>query len=210
MTLVKICGIKDPENMTAAIEAGANFIGFVFYEPSPRYIEPDIAKTLSQQLPTGVKAVGLFVNPTDEYLEEITGFVPLDIIQLHGDESPQRVNAIREKFAMPVMKAIRVASAEDLSDLAEFEKAADWILFDAKSQSEYGGTGHAFDWGILKDMQLSKPWMLGGGLNAGNVKDALSILSPTAVDVSSGVEITRGQKDVRKIKDFIRAIKSSI
>ncbi len=209
-TAVKICGLSTPETLAAAVEAGARYIGFVFYPPSPRNIEIDTAKELTLQIPTGVRAVGLFVNPTDEQLENILGKVGLDMIQLHGDETPTRLSEIKDKTKMPVMKAIRVSDERDLAQVNEFEATADWLLFDAKSPDEYGGTGHSFEWNILKGRTFSKPWMLGGGLTAENVAQALSILSPTAVDVSSGVEGEKGVKDIGKIKAFINAAKNAI
>lgn len=209
-TAIKICGLSTPVTLACAIESGARYIGFVFYPPSPRHVEIDTAKELGLQIPTGVRAVGLFVNPTDEQLENTLGKVGLDMIQLHGDETPARVTEIKDKTKMPVMKAIRVATESDLDNIEDFEAAADWLLFDAKSPDKYGGTGHSFDWNILKGKTFSRPWMLGGGLNADNVGEALSILSPDAVDVSSGVESTKGVKDIEKIKAFINATKNAI
>ena len=211
-TPVKICGLKDPENLQAAIDNGARYVGFVFYEPSPRHVTFDIAWNLARAVPTGVRSVGLFVNPTDEQIERILTGVQLDMVQLHGDETPQRVAEIKAKYKMPVMKAIRVATAADLDQLEEFEAAADWLLFDAKADGDdktmMGGTGHSFDWNILKGRTPTKPWMLSGGLTADNVADALKTLSPTALDISSGVEITRGQKDAAKIAEFMTAVKA--
>lgn len=211
MTDVKICGIKDPENLNAAINAGARYIGFVFYPPSPRHVSFDVAWNLARAVPTGMRSVGLFVDPDHDELEHIVSGIQLDVIQLHGSESPGKVQTIRDKFKMPVMKAIRVAEEKDLDDVAGYEAVADWLLFDAKVPDDLpGGTGHSFDWAILKDRTFSKPWMLGGGLTPENVGDALSILSPDAVDVSSGVESSRGQKDPTKIKTFIETVKSAI
>lgn len=206
-TAVKICGLSKPDTLEAAIRAGARFVGFVFYEDSPRYVAPDIAASLAREVPTGVRSVGLFVDPEDAFLEQVLGTVPLDMIQLHGHESPARVAEIKARFQMPVMKAIRVGEAEDLAEISAYEEAADWLLFDTKSEGALGGTGHAFDWTILKGQIFRKPWMLGGGLNAGNVAGALSILKPAAVDVSSGVESARGVKDAGKIQGFIEAVK---
>lgn len=208
-TPVKICGITDPEGLNAAISNGARYIGFVFYEPSPRNLSFDTAWNLARAVPTGVRSVGLFVDPTDEQLERILTGVQLDMIQLHGNESPGRIAEIKSKYQMPIIKAIRVASADDLDNLAGFEASADWLLFDAKVDGEQGGTGHSFDWNILKNRSFKKPWMLSGGLNADNVADALSILSPTAIDISSGVEATRGQKDPAKIAAFMQAVQDA-
>jgi phosphoribosylanthranilate isomerase len=208
---VKICGLSTPETLQTAIEAGARFVGFVFYEPSPRNVSFDIAWNLARTVPTGVRSVGLFVNPEDEFLEHIVSGIQLDMIQLHGDETPGRINEIKQRFTMPVMKAIRVSTEDDLKDIEGYEAAADWLLFDAKPEDAKlpGGTGESFDWNILADRTFSKPWMLAGGINEGNVAEALSILSPNAVDISSGVESSLGIKDTDKIKAFIKAVKAS-
>ena len=201
-TQAKICGIKTPDILEAAIDAGARFVGFVFYPPSPRHVEIDIAKELALMLPTGVKGVGLFVDPTDEELEAVLGKVQLDMIQLHGDESVERVTEIKDKFAMPIIKAFPVREASDITDSKPYEDIVDWMLFDSSA----GGSGKTFDWPLLQGKTFSKPWMLSGGLTPNNVANALTLLSPNAVDVSSGVESTRGVKDADKIKAFLAAI----
>ncbi len=206
---VKICGLRDPENLCAAVEAGARFVGFVFYEPSPRHVRPDVAQKLAQMVPTGVRSVGLFVNPDDAYLNAILGGIQLDMIQLHGDESPARAAEIRARYGCEVMKAIRVSSSEDLAGIEDYEAVCDWLLFDAQPAEcgQYGGAGEVFDWDILAGRRFSKPWMLAGGLTVDNVGDALARLSPDAVDVSSGVERARGEKDAEKIAAFIDAVR---
>lgn len=211
MTGVKICGLSEPENLAVAINAGARFVGFVFYPPSPRNVSFDIAWNLARAVPTGVRSVGLFVNPEDEQLERIATGIQLDMIQLHGDETPGRINEIKQRFAMPVIKAIRVHDERDLDDLEGFEAAADWLLFDAKPPNAAlpGGTGESFDWNILKGRTFKKPWMLSGGLDSNNVKDALNTLKPNAVDISSGVESAPGVKDAEKIESFIKAVKNN-
>lgn len=208
MTQVKICGIKTPEMLRVAAEAGARFVGFVFYPPSPRYVTIDTAKELALMLPTGVRAVGLFVDPSDEELEAVLGKVQLDMIQLHGSETPERVEQIKNEYAIPIIKAFPVRTADDLVDV-ELYDAADWFLFDAKADegNVHGGTGKIFDWSILQGKTFSKPWMLSGGLTSQNVVQAFDILKPNAVDVSSGVESVRGVKDADKIRAFITAVK---
>ncbi len=208
-TKVKICGLSEPETVTAAIEAGTDFIGLVFYEPSPRHIELDVAKYLSNFIPEKVQLVGLFVNPDDIYLTRILNEVPLTMIQLHGDETPARVTEVKEKFGLPVMKALPISSQKDLGNIKPYDNVADWLLFDAKGEDLPGGNGTAFDWNILKNYQGSKPWMLAGGLTPDNVGDALALLSPNAVDVSSSVESSKGVKDARKIQAFISAVKQA-
>ena len=206
---VKICGISEPAGLTAAIEAGARYVGFVFYPPSSRYVAIDTAKELALQVPTGVRAVGLFVDPTDLQLQETLGKVQLDMIQLHGMETPDRVAEIKARYAMPVMKAIRVREASDLEEISAFEAVADWLLFDSKPEqaSLPGGTGHKFDWDLLKGREFNKPWMLAGGVTVDNVADALSQLTPNAIDISSGVEHAPGVKDAEKIKAFMTRVK---
>ncbi len=208
MTAVKICGLKDTNNLRAAVEAGTDFVGFVFYSDSPRATDYHSAANLRQLTPAHVKAVGLFVNPTDAELEKYAG-LRLDMLQLHGSETPERVAEIRRKSNLPVMKAIAVADTGDLKTIPAFESVADWILLDAKVPGEHGGTGQSFDWALLKGRTFHKPWMLSGGLNPGNVAEALKIAQPTAVDVSSGVESARGVKDSAKIRAFIETVKKS-
>lgn len=210
VTRVKICGLKDSENLSAAIEAGADYIGFVFYPASPRNITPESAATLADKVPARVKIVGLFVDAPDELIQSTLAITRLDMLQLHGDESPERVAAIRQRFGLPVMKAIRVGDAKDLEPVPAFEKTADWLLFDARPADATlpGGTGETFDWGLLAGKRFTKPWMLSGGLSMRNVPQALSVLHPDAVDVSSGVESARGVKDAAKIREFIKAVKN--
>lgn len=209
MTSVKICGIKDPDNLRAALNAGAEFIGFVFHESSPRNINPTDAQTLQREITPDVKTVGLFVNPTDKDLRAALSQVKLDIIQLHGDESVMRVIEIKAAWKIPVMKAIRIATAEDLAQIPKFEVVADWLLFDTKVEGEAGGTGKSFDWNLLGNKTFKKPVMLGGGLTPENVATAIKIVKPNAVDVSSGVESTRGVKDPAKIRAFIEAVQEN-
>jgi phosphoribosylanthranilate isomerase len=188
----KICGIKTPEALNAAIEGGARMVGFVFFPPSPRHVSIDTAKELALMLPTGMRCVALFVDPTDEQ---------------HGDETPKRVSEIKTKYAMPIIKAFPVREAADIDRCADYADA-DWFLFDAKPVDADlpGGTGQRFDWGLLDGKGFDKPWMLSGGLTPDNVGDALSVLSPRAVDVSSGVERERGVKDEDKIRAFLDTV----
>ena len=207
MTAVKICGLSETETLKAAIEAGADFIGFVFYPSSSRFVSIETAADLAKLVPPTVKKVGLVVDATDQELLQITQDVELDILQLHGDETPERVEEIAGLTALPIMKAIRVRSEADLENVSDYETVADWLLFDNKCETAPGGTGESFDWGLLAGQSFSKPWMLSGGLTAENVIGALK-LSPDAVDVSSGVESEKGVKDAGKIKTFIEAVKN--
>ena len=206
---VKICGLKTPDAVTAAIEEGTDFIGLNFYEPSPRYVDVGIATYIARYIPDKTKIVGLFVDPDDNTLANTLTHVRLDMIQLHGTETPERVAAIREKFGKPVMKVIPVTGKDSLICVDSYEAVADWLMFDAKGEKLPGGNGISFDWSILKDRTFKKPWMLAGGLNVYNLQEALSILSPTAVDVSSSVESEPGVKDPDKIRAFIKLALSS-
>lgn len=219
MVQVKICGIKTPEALRSACDNGARFTGFVFYPPSPRAISRDQARVLCGMVPTGVRSVGLFVNPDFDLLDHVLGAVPIDMIQLHGTESPNHIAAIKARYPLPVIKAVSVATTEDLTAVPLYEEIADWILLDAKSTSSTpaalpGGNGHVFDWSILQHLAHKKPWMLAGGLHSGNIHAALTFLKqyglPDAVDVSSGVESQIGEKDPEKIKAFLHAASMAI
>jgi phosphoribosylanthranilate isomerase len=206
MTAVKICGLKDPEHLRLAARLGARYAGLVFYPPSPRAVSVPAAASLVAA-GGGIGLVGLFVDPDDALLDAAIQAVPLAMIQLHGDESPKRVQDIRQRWKIPVMKALKVAAPEDLAGLSSYENICDWILFDAKSSGPLpGGNGAVFDWTILKNIRPRKPWMLSGGLTPENVKLALSVLSPDAMDVSSGVEDAPGMKSPAKIQAFIDSV----
>lgn len=206
MLPTKICGLSEPGGLQAAMHYGARYVGFVFYPASSRAVSIGMASLLSRQIGTGVLAVGLFVNPTDEEVMRTVEQVPLDMIQLHGSESPGRVACIKKHTGMQVMKAIPVADENDLSQISGYETAADWLLFDTKVYNESGGTGHTFDWELLKGRNFKKPWMLAGGITIDNVEEALRIIQPDAIDISSGVEKVRGQKDPDKIRDFLQKV----
>jgi phosphoribosylanthranilate isomerase len=206
-TQIKICGITTPEALNAAISGGARFAGFVFWPKSPRAVSHDRAAPLLTQAGGRIKKVGLFVDPDDSLLDSITQRCGLDLIQLHGSEDARRVQAVQARTGLPVIKAIRVAVQADLKDVPTYEAVADWLLFDARVEGQQGGTGTAFDWAMLKGRTFRKPWMLSGGLNAQNIETALSILSPDAVDVSSGVEDAPGVKSPEKIAAFMAKIK---
>lgn len=212
-TEVKICGVNTPESVDAAVAAGARYVGFVFYPPSPRAVTPDLAAQLARRLPTGVRAVGLFVEPGDPELDETLSKVPLDLLQLHGGETPGRVAEVREAISLPVMKAVRVADAEDVTAAAAFVDAVDILLFDAKPPKNVtalpGGNGIAFDWSLLAGKTWPVPWMLSGGLTVENVAAAVAATGAPAVDTSSGVEARPGVKDVDKIHAFVKAAKDA-
>jgi phosphoribosylanthranilate isomerase len=205
---VKICGITDEEAMDAAIEAGADYVGLVFFPPSPRNVTPDRAAELVEFTPGDVSKVGLFVDPDDATLDAVLTRVRLDLLQLHGAETPERVEAIRLEYGLPVMKVLSVSVAEDLAAAEPYLAVADRLLFDAKPPKGAllpGGNAVSFDWSILTGRKWGLPWMLAGGLTPANVAEAVRISGAPCVDVSSGVESAPGVKDAEKIQAFIRA-----
>ncbi|MDP6565661.1 MAG: phosphoribosylanthranilate isomerase [Alphaproteobacteria bacterium] len=208
----KICGLSDEAALQAAIDGGASYVGFVFYPPSPRAVTPERAAELATLVPPSVKKVGLFVDPDDDLLRQVLAVVDLDLIQLHGEETPERVGTIKDLTGRLVLKAIKVAARSDI-DLAEnFQAIADMLLFDAKAPKDMadalpGGNGLIFDWHLLAGRHWQKPWMLSGGLDQDNVAQAVAIAGPAAVDVSSGVEQSPGKKNPAAIKAFLDAVK---
>lgn len=205
---VKICGLKTPADVDAAARAGARYGGFVFFAKSPRHLEIPAARDLAIQAPIGLAKVALVVNADDAFLDTLTDQVPLDMLQLHGSETPQRVSEIRARFGLPVMKAVGIASQEDLAALEDYEAVADQILVDAKPPKDGalpGGNGLSFDWRLIAGRTWSRPWMLAGGLTPENVATAISATNASQVDVSSGVESAPGQKDATAIAAFCQA-----
>src|SRR5262249_41504549 len=204
----KICGLSTAEALQTAIGGGARFVGFVFYPASRRNVTPELAAALAALVPEGVTRVGLFVDPSDAMLSGVLERVPLDLLQLHGSETPRRVADIKARFARPVMKAIPIASAKDPDAAEPYLDVADWLLFDAKPprgdpKALPGGNGLAFDWQLLGGRSWSKPWMLSGGLTPKNVADAVGTTHARAGDVSSGGEVRPGIKDLAKIGEFL-------
>jgi phosphoribosylanthranilate isomerase len=210
--LVKICGLSTPDALDAALDAGADMVGFVFFAPSPRHIAFDTATALGARVRTEAKKVALTVDANDEFLAEIVKALKPDLLQLHGKESLERVAAIKARFGLPVIKALPVESNSDLAAMQNYAGVADWLLLDAKAPADAtrpGGLGKPFDWTLLAGARCGVPVMLSGGLDAGNVGAALGITRPAAVDVSSGVESAPGRKDVRKIREFIHAARQA-
>jgi len=208
---VKICGLRDSVGLNAAVAAGAGYVGLVFVPKSPRFVTHDQAAALALATPMGVAKVGLVVNPNDDELSDLLARVPLDIIQLHGTETPQRVAEVRAKFGLPVMKAIGVADAGDLGQIPAFEAVADQILLDAKPPRGAdlpGGNGHTFDWGLIAGKLWTKPWMLAGGLTIENVGTAMARTGARQIDLSSGVESAPGVKDPALIAQFVAAARA--
>lgn len=203
---VKICGLSQPESVDAALKAGARYLGFVFFEKSPRNVTPAKAAALAADVPLGIARVGLFVNPDDAALQSTLAHVPLDIIQLHGHESPARVAEVKALTGLPVMKAVGISEASDLDALWDYGLVADMLLVDAKPPKDAalpGGNGLAFDWRLLVGRQMVRPWLLAGGLTPDNVAQAIRLTRAPGVDVSSGVESAPGVKDAEKIRQFV-------
>ena len=194
--------------MSAAVAAGATYLGFVFFPKSPRNVGFETAARLAQAVPPGVAKVALTVNADDALLDQITNAVPIDVLQLQGAEAPERVAEVKARYGLPVMKAIGIEDASDVSALDAYEGAADILLVDAKppkGSTRSGGNGVAFDWRLLDGRDWQTPWMLAGGLTADNVAEAIRLTGAPVVDVSSGVESSPGIKDEHKIAAFIRA-----
>jgi phosphoribosylanthranilate isomerase len=206
---VKICGLTEPGPVEQAGRLGAAFLGFVFYPPSPRYVDPALARELVALAPEGARTVGLVVDASDAAIEALLQVVALDALQLHGHETPERVAEVALRFGCQVIKALRVETADDLLALPAHAEAADMVLFDAKPPRDAawpGGHGLPFDWRLLEGLALDRPWLLAGGLHAGNVAQALALTGAPLVDVSSGVESRPGVKDPDKLDAFFAAV----
>ena len=204
----KICGINDPEAMRAAISGGASHVGLVFYPPSPRAVKPGEAMALASVVPERVQKVGLFVDPEDDQMDKTLFVVKLDLLQLHGDETPERVRDLKQRTGKKVMKVIKVSEASDIARAEAYVRIADALMFDAKPPPGMrdalpGGNAVSFDWRILSGQKWPLPWMLAGGLHADNVADAIALSDAAIVDTSSGVEDTPGRKNVEKIAAFL-------
>ena len=210
--LVKICGLSTPDTLDAALDAGADMVGFVFFGPSPRNISLDTARALSARVHGRAKKVALTVDADDLVLAQIVDALKPDMVQLHGHETPQRVAAVRELFGLPVMKVLPIETKGDLAAIAPYTRVADRLLFDARPPRDAtrpGGLGKPFDWRLLAGLKLPIPYMLSGGLDAANITEALRITHAPGVDVSSGVESAPGVKDSAKIRAFVRAARSA-
>ncbi|QFR34043.1 phosphoribosylanthranilate isomerase [Ancylobacter sp. TS-1] len=209
---IKICGLSTAETLDAALGAGADMVGMVFFAPSPRHLDLAAAATLAARARGKAGIVALTVDADDATLAAIVDAVRPDMLQLHGKESPERVAAIRARFGLPVMKAIGIATREDLAALAAYEAVADRLLLDAKPPKGAvlpGGNGVAFDWNLVAGLDLARPFMLSGGLDPENVASAVRLIQPPGVDVSSGVERAPGIKDPERIVAFLRAARAA-
>jgi phosphoribosylanthranilate isomerase len=210
---VKICGLAREDALAAVIAGGARFAGFVFYPPSPRHLSIERAAGLARAVPPGITRTGVLVDAEDAFLERLLAKVPLDLLQLHGKETPARAAAIKDRFRIAVMKAIPVAAESDLDSAAAYLGVVDRLMFDAKPPGEKpdalpGGNALAFDWRILRGRRWPLPWMLSGGLDPDNLAEAATVSRAESVDVSSGVESAPGIKDAEKIRLFLARAKA--
>lgn len=209
-TRVKICGLSRRADIEAAVDAGAAYVGFVFFPKSPRHIDLETARVLAASVPVGICKVALTVNADNALLDQLFEKVPLDMLQLHGSESPERVAEVKDRYGLPVMKAVGVADETDLAALQEYSRAADQILVDTKPPAGAalpGGNGLAFDWKLIAGRRWPVPWMLAGGLTSDNVREAIRLTGATQVDLSSAVESAPGVKDKALIQAFCQAVK---
>jgi phosphoribosylanthranilate isomerase len=210
--LTKICGLTTADALDAALDERADFVGFVFFPPSPRHVSFELARDLGARVQGRSRKVALTVDADDATHAAIVDALRPDLLQLHGHETPERVAALKARFGLPVMKAVPVETEADLDAVPAYAAAADWVLFDARAPSAAtrpGGLGRPFDWSLLKGLDPGLPFMLSGGLEPGNVGQALEVTRAPAVDVSSGVERLPGVKDPAKIKAFIRAVRAA-
>ena len=206
---VKICGIKDAQGIEAVNRAAPAYVGFVFFPDSPRFVTPEEAMRLRAKLRVGIRSVALLVDPDDEDLPRMIETLSPDFVQLHGEETPQRCEFIRDHYHRPIIKACRIETKDDIEAAREYDRVADMLLFDAKPSAEGdmpGGNGLPFDWSLLKEEKFEKPWMLSGGLTPENVGQAIRDSGARAVDVSSGVEEIRGRKSPLLIDAFMAAV----
>lgn len=206
---VKICGLKTRENVMAATNAGAAYLGFNFVERSKRYVPIDTARNLAIDVPPGIVKVALVLDADDATLDAITSVVPLDMLQLHGAEPPERVAEVKARYGLPVMKAVGIADEADLPALETYGAVADQLLVDTKPPKHGdlpGGTGLTFDWRLIANRRWPVPWMLAGGLTPDNVSKAIALTGARQVDVASGVESSPGVKDADLIRAFMAAI----
>jgi phosphoribosylanthranilate isomerase len=203
----KICGLSTPETVDAAVTGGARWVGFVTYPRSPRHIDLETLRALGARVPKHVGRVGLFVDADDALLDARLATGALDMLQLHGNETPERVAAIRLRTGKPVMKAIKVITRADVErGIAAYAAVADRLMFDAAEGTLPGGNAQAFDWTVLSGISVPVPWMLAGGLTPGNVAEAVHIAGAPGVDVSSGVEANRGVKSITLIEAFLARV----
>jgi phosphoribosylanthranilate isomerase len=203
---VKLCGFKELETIDLACCLRIDFMGFVFYDASPRNVDMSNIAEITKGIPENIKKVAVVVDASDELLVDIIRELKPDFLQLHGDEDLFRVKQIKEKFNLPIIKAFRISNKKDLTLTKEFEDVADYFLFDAKADELKGGSGKSFDWGVLKSLETKKEWFLSGGINSKNAEIALRKTGARMIDVSSALEEAKGIKSKKLIKEFVAAI----
>ena len=209
---VKICGLTDKGTVKAAVKAGASHLGFIFYPPSPRSLTPKEAGYITSTISNHIKRVAVIVDARDDLINDIIQNLSPHILQLHGSETIHRIQEIKEKFKLPIMKAIKVANSDDIKSSQQYNDSSDFLLFDAKppitcKNSLPGGNGISFDWTLLRSVKIEKPWFLSGGIHIGNVQEAIKTTGNRSIDISSGVENQFGVKSSKKIEMFMESIK---
>lgn len=211
-TIIKICGLKTPETLAVALDAGADWVGFVFFAKSPRHITHQQAQKLGNLVQGRAKKIALMVDTDDDAIAAIVAALQPDMLQLHGSEAPERVASVRATFGLPIIKAVGISNSNDIKSVRSYESVADWLLLDAKPPKDAvlpGGNGVRFDWSLLAGLDLAKPFMVSGGLDPANVAEAIGVSNAQGVDVSSGVESAPGIKDAARIKAFIEAAREA-
>ena len=209
---VKICGLNNKETVEVAVKAGASHLGFIFYPPSPRSLTPKEAGHIASTTPNHIKRVAVIVDARDDLIKDIIQSLSPHILQLHGSETTKRIQEIKEKFKLPIMKAIKVANFDDIKSSQRYSDSSDFLLFDAKplitcKNSLPGGNGISFDWTLLRSVKIEKPWFLSGGIHIDNVQEAIKTTGNRSIDISSGVEDQFGVKSSQKIEMFMESIK---
>jgi len=209
---VKICGLNNKETIEVAVKAGASHLGFIFYPPSPRSLTPKEAGYITSTTPSHIKRVAVIVDARDDLINDIIQNLSPHILQLHGSETTSRIQEIKEKFKLPIMKAIKVANSDDIKSSEQYQDNSDFLLFDAKSPMTSknalpGGNGISFDWALLKSVKIGKPWFLSGGIHIGNVQEAIKTTGNRSIDISSGVEDQPGVKSCEKIDMFMKSVR---
>ena len=207
MIKIKLCGFSNKETVDLAANLGVDFIGFVFHEPSPRNVTVKKAKEIAVDLPSKVKKVAVIADDNNDKIAEIMKNFRPDFLQLHGDQTPQRISEIKKLFQIPIIKAIAIAEKNDLLEISRYQQVADMFLFDAKVKGLAGGSGQAFDWKILQNLKIDKDWFLSGGLNINNIDQALKITGAKMIDLSSGIEKNKGTKSAELITRLLESLK---
>lgn len=206
--LVKLCGFSDKVTIDAAISNGCNFLGFIFFDKSSRNITPKNAALISKNIPSSVAKVAVVVDASFEFLEEIVREFSPDYLQFHGDENIEHLQSVKNKFPqIKIIKAFKIKDKSDLDKVNDFSQVADLFLFDSKVENESGGTGQKFDWNLIKDFESKRDWFLSGGLNIDNIEEAVKITGANMIDISSGIEESRGKKSTILIANFMNKVK---